>query len=103
MMPGDKERPEQVPASSWNYRVMEFAYEDGGTFRAIHEVYYSNGVPNGYAQDPAAILWGADEGDEGALLVLQRMREALAKPVLSEKDFGKNSPSTENPKSLREP
>ncbi|MFM0648093.1 hypothetical protein PQR14_27560 [Paraburkholderia bryophila] len=93
MMPSNKDSSEQVPASSWNYRVVEFSNEFGETFRAIHEVYYSNGVPNGYAQDAAAIQWDTDEGDEGALRVLQRMREALAKPVLTEKDFGKNSPT----------
>ena len=88
-MSSAKDLSGRLPASSWNYRVLEFASIDGGTFRAIHEVHYSNGVPKGYSQTPAVVTWDTDEGEAAALLVLQRMQDALAKPVLTEEDFGK--------------
>jgi hypothetical protein len=84
----DENGHEQVPASSWNFRVMEFTSVDGGTFRAIHEVYYSNGVLQGYTKDPAVVMWDPNDADDGAFLVLQRMHEALSKPVLTVTDFG---------------
>jgi hypothetical protein len=44
-MHGNEDSQEQVPTSSWNYRAIQFTAE-GETRCAIHEVYYSNGVPN---------------------------------------------------------
>lgn len=78
---------ENAPASSWNYRVLEFVTEDGAAWRSIHEVHYVNGVPKGYSEQPAAVVWDTDEGNAAALLMLERMREAVAKPILVEKDF----------------
>jgi hypothetical protein len=80
---------------SWNYRVMEFT-ADGETWRAIHEVYYRNGVPSGFAGTPAIVMWDPDDADEqGGLRVLQRMHEALSKPVLRGDDFGNNAANVE--------
>lgn len=61
---------------SWNYRVL--VYPDGdGVFFQIHEVYYNNGVPNGYTE--SAI--GPCGEDRNALLwSLERMLECVYKP-----------------------
>jgi len=78
------------PKSSWNYRVVENTALVGGvqeTWRAIHEVYYYDGVPQMYSTNPATIVWDVDEGDEGAGRTLIRMTEALTKPALYAKDF----------------
>ncbi|MBN3856145.1 replication initiation protein [Paraburkholderia sp. Ac-20340] len=84
----EEETPTELPASSWNYRVMEFHPPDEERYRAIHEVHYRNGVPTSYSEDPATIGWSVNEGDQAALTALQRMSEALSKPVLFEEDFG---------------
>ncbi|WP_434108136.1 hypothetical protein [Paraburkholderia caffeinilytica] len=76
------------PASHWNYRVMQFT---GGeeSWRAIHEVHYRDGVPWGYTEKPAIVHWDLDMGDDDstALAILERMREAISKPVLRVADF----------------
>lgn len=69
---------------TWNYRVIEKEH-DGEISRAIHEVHYENDVPVAYTENPASIVWEAD--DEEPKRVLERMREALDKPVLREEDF----------------
>jgi hypothetical protein len=84
----EEDMPENAPASSWNYRVMEFEAPDGERYRAIHEVYYRDGVPASYTENPATIGWAVSEGDQAALEALERMREALLKPVLVDEDFG---------------
>ena len=71
----------------WNYRVMEFATPDGEVWRAIHEVHYEDGKPVAYALNPATVLWDLEEGGEAPVAILERMREALRKPVLTMKDF----------------
>lgn len=79
--------------STWNYRVIEFVTppytdEPNERWRAIHEVYYDeNGRPVGYTENPAVIGWHADDGDSVPLTIIERMREALAKPVLVPSDF----------------
>lgn len=73
----------------WNYRVMEFAPErpDELPVRAIHEVYYrDDGQPRAYTVNPAGVS-SEGLGNEGLALVLDRMREALARPVLRPSDF----------------
>lgn len=82
---------------NWNYRVLEFAEpETGEPWQAIHEVYYDDdGQPNGYAED-AAIVMSEEDGDGepmGLAWVLQKMSEALQKPVLREIDF-RRTPAT---------
>lgn len=80
---------------TWNYRVMQHDHEtpiigDDGkpvieTSFDIHEVYYStDGNPVSYTSDPIAV---SGESIDGLGWVLDRMREAVAKPVLTEADF----------------
>ncbi|WP_233887961.1 antitoxin Xre/MbcA/ParS toxin-binding domain-containing protein [Paraburkholderia flagellata] len=70
----------------WQYRVMEFG-EGNETWRDIREVYYCDGRPECYSVETASPFWFADEGDEAAMRVLDRMREALSRPVLRPRDF----------------
>lgn len=71
---------------SWNYRVIEFVTPEGEPWRAIHEVYYeSDGKPWLYSEKPAGVVW--DEGRDEAVSILNRMMDALNKPVLVERDF----------------
>jgi hypothetical protein len=74
---------------TWNYRVIEFVDPSDEPWRAIFEVYYDDaGNPNGYNEDPAEVVSSDAEGVEAGLgWVLDRMREALAKPILVEHDF----------------
>jgi hypothetical protein len=74
----------QMRGRTWNYRVIETGAGDE-TSRAIHEVHYEDGVPVAYTENPAPIVWESD--DEEPKRVLERMREALDKPVLREEDF----------------
>lgn len=79
---------------SWNYRVIEFVDSDGSPWRAIHEVHYEGDIPVSYRENPAVVMSSDDGGNEANLAwVLDRMREALQKPVLTEKDFRKSSSS----------
>ncbi len=73
----------------WNYRVIEFVDPKEGQWRAIHEVYYDdNGKPEGYTAIPAQLLAFHDSGESRDLRwILDRMREALDRPVLTERDF----------------
>lgn len=76
--------------SKWNYRVMEFASPDGEASLAIHEVHYdASGSPQSYSTRPAAVIGERlPAGDRGSLgWTLDRMRVALAKPILTERDF----------------
>jgi hypothetical protein len=73
----------------WNYRIIEFAghTDDEPARRELREVHYDdNGRPSAYGQ-PASVAWDVDEGDAMPLLILERMREALAKPALFDVDF----------------
>ncbi|WP_233874416.1 hypothetical protein [Paraburkholderia adhaesiva] len=85
-----------APEFHWNYRVMEF---DGGgeTRREFREVYYRNGRPEGYSSVAASPVWDADAGGEAARRTLERMREALERPVLRPEDF-RNPDNTESPR-----
>lgn len=89
-MPEKENAVGNVPESNWNYRVLEFVTEDGESWRSIHEVYYDKGIPRGYSEQPAAVVWDPDDSDASAQLILERMRGALAKPILTEKDFHTN-------------
>jgi hypothetical protein len=83
----DEMNPYAQPASHWNYRVLEFTAGEE-SWRAIHEGYYRNGVPMAYTADAATIQWDLDDGDGAALTILDRMRDAISKPVLREVNFG---------------
>ena len=73
----------------WNYRVMRHPPKDGEEeWYAIHEVYYrSNDVDDltvpvhetGYSVDPVGVI---ADSPEGLRWTLQKMLEALDKPVL---------------------
>jgi hypothetical protein len=71
---------------TWNYRVIETVH-DGQICRAIHEVHYENGKPVAYVENAAGVAWETDDGEPRR--VLDRMREALDKPVLRPADFQK--------------
>lgn len=71
----------------WNYRVMEFNTPDG-SWRAIHEVHYDDeGRPRAYTENPTQLVWEVDEGDGSPKTTIERLREALDKPVLTPADF----------------
>lgn len=74
---------------SWNYRVIEFVDEQGYPWRAIHEVHYDDaGKPVSYTEDAASVISSDGAGINAPLAwVLEKMREALDKPVLVETDF----------------
>ena len=73
----------------WNYRVIEFIDPNEGPWRSIHEVHYDEkGKPTSYTEEPARVVSFDDGGNERELSwVLDRMRDALGKPVLRESDF----------------
>lgn len=70
----------------WNHRVIEFVDPDGTPWRAIHEVHYVNHLPVAYTEEPA-VVGGEGESNDGLRWTLDRMREALEKPILVERDF----------------
>jgi hypothetical protein len=71
---------------SWNYRVIQTHYaETGETLFGIHEVYYTaDGSASGFTSTEVGVIGDSLE-EIGA--ALDRMREALAKPVLTPADF----------------
>ena len=71
---------------SWNYRVIQTDHAATGiTTFGIHEVFYgADGSATGFTSREVGVV--ADTVDELGL-VLDRMREALAKPVLAPTDF----------------
>jgi hypothetical protein len=69
---------------TWNYRVIETKSE-GETSWAIHEVYYyPDGSFMGCTENPVSVDWV--EGDDPRA-ILDMMRLALEKPVLTDADF----------------
>lgn len=80
--------------ATWNYRVMKFVDEDEEPYHQIHEVYYDKeGHPNGYTENAVSVL--STEGIDGLSWVLEKMAEALTKPILEESDFAKSVQSAE--------
>ncbi len=79
---------EEPIARWWNYRVIEFVDpKNNEPWRSIHEVHYQDGRPASYSGSPAHVTWDVSEGNSAAETMLEKMREALAKPVLVEIDF----------------
>lgn len=72
---------------SWNHRVVDMTAEnDGDPLFELREVYYNReGVPVGHG-GPSVM----SETMEGLTTVVDRMREALAQPVLTPEDFKEN-------------
>ena len=68
---------------TWNHRVLAHEHKGELTF-AIHEVFYTDGIPDMCTEDPVGVV-----GDTLAGLVdtLKWMRKALKKPILSYTDF----------------
>lgn len=71
---------------TWNYRVIQTNHaETGITTFGIHEVFYgADGSARAFTSKEVGVV--ADTVDEIGQ-VLDRMREALAKPVLTPTDF----------------
>lgn len=83
----------------WNYRVIEFpAVQDEQARRELREVYYDDsGRPCAYGA-AAQVMWDDEEDPATPYSILQRMREALDKPVLDARAFEleeRPSPQTE--------
>ncbi len=76
---------------SWNYRVVRQSKGDE-RWLSICEVYYQDDkvTPRAYGDGGAPFSnEGNDEMDIRSLgWTLDKMREALSKPILDEKDFG---------------
>ena len=71
----------------WNHRVVDrTADNEGDPLFQIREVYYEgNGMPSGHCE-PTLV----SETMEGLAEIVDRMREALAQPVLTPEDFKEN-------------
>lgn len=68
----------------WNYRVIKHEKE-GQTWLSIHEVYYGDdGKLTGFTVRATEVL--ADD-EVGVKEQLERMMEAMTKPVLTPEDF----------------
>ena len=70
------------PVHTWNYRLMDRSTEKE-EWIAIHSVYYKNGEVDGYSKEPAPV--GGSNLEE-IRATLQRMSEALDKPILKYKE-----------------
>jgi hypothetical protein len=93
--PVDADKQTGSPRSHWNYRVIEREL-DGETWRGIHEVYYRDGEPKSYTAEAVDVSWLVADEVDGAT-VLDRMREALGKPVLTSADFPAGPTNTSRP------
>lgn len=63
---------------SWNHRIL--AHENNGEiYFQLHEVYYTNEVPDGYTANPITV---GSESIKGIKWTLNKMQEAIKKPVL---------------------
>ena len=85
---------------SWNYRVMEWGEEGQEKWRTIHEVFYDEqGNPIMYSDTPEfAIATQNDDGTwEDLGTVLDMMRSALVKPILTAASFVKEKDANAPP------
>lgn len=77
------------PTGAWDYRIL--AHGEGFHFE-IHEVYYDGqGKPIGYTENSVV---SADDA-EGIAWVLDKMKEAAQKPILSAERFPEEWPPKE--------
>ncbi|MFM0439432.1 hypothetical protein PQQ84_23440 [Paraburkholderia strydomiana] len=67
--------------SHWDYRVIEY-YEAGEIWRELREVHYISDRGPGCSDTGACVRWMPEEGEHTAESILDRMRAALARPVL---------------------
>lgn len=68
----------------WNHRVVKHTHPCGSVELAIHEAHYDGKVAEAITTDPTAPV--ADSVDE-LRWVLEKMIEALDKPVLNYEEF----------------
>ena len=71
---------------SWNHRVVRMRDADGTESLHVCEVYYRDSVPVNHTERAVGAV-GEDLSELET--ALDRMRAALAKPILDERDFGK--------------
>ena len=71
---------------TWNYRIVKTYHKESKEYiYAIHEAYYDEqGNVNGITQNPIRIMC---ESTDGIKWTLERISEALTKPVLEDKDL----------------
>lgn len=75
------------------YRIIQHPASGGEVLRAVHHVTYdAHGNPDVMTGIPVEIIWGADEGDEAGLRLLDQVREAFALPVLHASEFVDEAP-----------
>jgi hypothetical protein len=76
---------------TWNHRVIRETQPDGSEWLGIHEVHYrEDGRPRAYTAEPIGVV---GETLEELAWVLDHMRIALGKPVLSDADFEPPAPA----------
>lgn len=63
---------------SWNHRILAHKH-DGEIYFQVHEVYYTNDIPDGYSINPVSI---SSETLDGISWQLDKMQECLKKPIL---------------------
>lgn len=70
---------------SWNYRIVKRTYENEVTY-TVHTAWYGKGEddPHSIGADP---MYPIGENLDELLIDLDRMKEALNKPVLNYEDF----------------
>jgi hypothetical protein len=72
-----------MKGGSWNHRVIDVTVEnEGDPLFELREVYYIDGAPIGHGE-PSVM----SETMEGLVEVIDRMKEALERPVLKPEDF----------------
>jgi hypothetical protein len=82
--------------SHWNYRVIRHDYparvhgpEESEVAFEVHEVHYDDeGKPKSYRENTSIY----SDSVEGLGWILEKLKEAIAKPVLSPADFTKEVP-----------
>lgn len=73
---------------NWNIRIVEFDAGQGEpAWRELREVFYDDaGQPSAYG-GLGHVTWDAGEDSQVPYTILERMRDALDKPVLYARDF----------------
>jgi len=62
----------------WNHRILAREHE-GEVYFNIHEVYYKDGIPDGYTANPISV---GGESIKSIRWTLNKMKECLKKPIL---------------------
>ena len=74
---------------SWNYRIIKHKRIDGGTYHALHEVYYdASGKPDKYTDSPVTFVAGTNPADIVTALA-SATNDAGSYPVLDVSEFDK--------------